>query len=38
VLIGWDEFPRTGTWKVRRPVLREQLFGTKETYGTGRWT
>ncbi|GAA3947322.1 AMP-binding protein [Actinomadura viridis] len=38
VLIGWDEFPRTGTWKVRRPVLRERLFGTKETYGTGRWT
>jgi acyl-coenzyme A synthetase/AMP-(fatty) acid ligase len=38
VVIGWDDFPRTGTWKVRRPVLREQLFETKETFGTGRWT
>ncbi len=38
VLIGWDEFPRTGTWKVRRPVLRERLFGTTQTFGTGRWT
>ena len=38
VLIGWDDFPRTGTWKVRRPMLREQLFETRETFGTGRWT
>lgn len=38
VVIGWDDFPRTGTWKVRRPVLREQLLETKETFGTGRWT
>ena len=38
VLIGWEDFPRTGTWKVRRPVLRERLFGTTETFGTGRWT
>ena len=38
VLIGWDDFPRTGTWKVRRPVLRERLFGTTQTFGTGRWT
>jgi acyl-coenzyme A synthetase/AMP-(fatty) acid ligase len=38
VIIKWDDFPRTGTWKVRRPVLREQLFETKETFGTGRWT
>ncbi|MFL6128477.1 MAG: class I adenylate-forming enzyme family protein [Mycobacteriales bacterium] len=38
VLIGWEDFPRTGTWKVRRPVLRERLFGTTQTFGTGRWT
>jgi acyl-coenzyme A synthetase/AMP-(fatty) acid ligase len=38
VLISWEDFPRTGTWKVRRPVLRERLFGTTETFGTGRWT
>lgn len=38
VLVKWTDFPRTGTWKVRRPVLREQLFSTKETFGTGRWT
>ena len=37
-LIGWDDFPRTGTWKVRRAELRERLFGTTETFGTGRWT
>jgi acyl-coenzyme A synthetase/AMP-(fatty) acid ligase len=38
VVIPWEDFPRTGTWKVRRPVLREQLFGTSLTHGTGRWT
>ena len=37
-LIGWDEFPRTGTWKVRRPELRERILHTTETFGTGRWT
>jgi acyl-coenzyme A synthetase/AMP-(fatty) acid ligase len=37
-VIGWDDFPRTGTWKVRRAELRERLFGTTETFGTGRWT
>ena len=37
-LIAWDEFPRTGTWKVRRPELRSQLLGTARTHGTGRWT
>jgi acyl-coenzyme A synthetase/AMP-(fatty) acid ligase len=38
VVIGWEDFPRTGTWKVRRLDLRQQLFNTKQTYGTGRWT
>ncbi|GAA3947331.1 AMP-binding protein [Actinomadura viridis] len=38
VLIDWADFPRTGTWKVRRPELRERLFGTKTTHGTGQWT
>jgi acyl-coenzyme A synthetase/AMP-(fatty) acid ligase len=38
MLIGWEEFPRTGTWKVRRPELREHLFGSKVAHGTGRWT
>lgn len=38
VVIGWDDFPRTGTWKVRRMELRQRLFNTKQTYGTGRWT
>ncbi|TDB90705.1 acyl-CoA synthetase [Actinomadura sp. KC216] len=37
-VIGWEEFPRTGTWKVRRPELRERLLGTSETFGTGAWT
>jgi acyl-coenzyme A synthetase/AMP-(fatty) acid ligase len=38
MLIRWEDFPRTGTWKVRRHELREQLLGTTQTYGTGRWT
>jgi acyl-coenzyme A synthetase/AMP-(fatty) acid ligase len=38
VVIPWEDFPRTGTWKVRRFELREQLFGTSQTYGTGQWT
>ena len=38
VVIPWEDFPRTGTWKVRRPILREQLFGTRLTHGTGKWT
>ncbi|WP_285564901.1 class I adenylate-forming enzyme family protein, partial [Actinomadura rubrobrunea] len=38
VLIDWEDFPRTGTWKVRRAELRERLLGTQNTYGTGRWT
>ncbi|MGH3378202.1 MAG: AMP-binding protein [Actinoallomurus sp.] len=38
VVIRWEDFPRTGTWKVRRLDLRDQLFGTTKTYGTGQWT
>lgn len=38
VLIPWEEFPRTGTWKVRRHELREKVLDTTETFGTGRWT
>ncbi|MFL6136346.1 MAG: AMP-binding protein [Frankiaceae bacterium] len=37
-LVSWDEVPRTATWKVRRLELREQVLGTKESIGTGRWT
>jgi acyl-coenzyme A synthetase/AMP-(fatty) acid ligase len=37
-LIGWHEFPRTGTWKVRRPELRERILHSTETFGTGNWT
>jgi acyl-coenzyme A synthetase/AMP-(fatty) acid ligase len=38
VVVRWEDFPRTGTWKVRRLDLRDQLFGTTKTYGTGQWT
>ena len=38
MLIGWEEFPRTGTWKVRRPDLRERVLHSTETFGTGQWT
>ncbi|MGH3800515.1 MAG: AMP-binding protein, partial [Pseudonocardiaceae bacterium] len=38
VTLTWDEVPRTGTGKVRRLALREQLAGVSATYGTGRWT
>ncbi len=38
VLIDWEDFPRTGTWKVRRYTLRERLLSTTDTFGTGRWT
>ncbi|SEG49375.1 Acyl-CoA synthetase (AMP-forming)/AMP-acid ligase II [Saccharopolyspora kobensis] len=38
VSLRWDEVPRTGTAKVRRMDLREQLTGSTATCGTGRWT
>lgn len=37
-LVPFDEVPRTATWKVRRLDLREQVLGTKEGLGSGRWT
>ncbi|MFF5502073.1 class I adenylate-forming enzyme family protein [Streptomyces roseolus] len=36
--IRWDEFPRTATWKVRRVMLREQLFEGSSAIGLGNWT
>ncbi|WP_265566121.1 class I adenylate-forming enzyme family protein, partial [Streptomyces hygroscopicus] len=38
VKIGWDEFPRTATWKIRRTLLREQLLSGARGIGYGRWT
>ncbi|MFC0598357.1 class I adenylate-forming enzyme family protein [Streptomyces palmae] len=37
-LVPFDEVPRTATWKVRRLDLREQVLGSKEAIGSGRWT
>ncbi|WP_344681322.1 class I adenylate-forming enzyme family protein [Saccharopolyspora taberi] len=36
--LTWSEVPRTGTGKVRRYALLEQLTGRTDTSGTGRWT
>lgn len=36
--IRWDEFPRTGTWKIRRVRLREELLPSADPVGTGTWT
>jgi acyl-coenzyme A synthetase/AMP-(fatty) acid ligase len=38
VVLTWDGVPRTGTGKVQRLALREQLAGVGATHGTGRWT
>ncbi|WEB44304.1 MULTISPECIES: class I adenylate-forming enzyme family protein [Streptomyces] len=38
VHIRWDEFPRTGTWKIARVQLREKLMPDARPVGTGRWT
>ncbi|KKD02155.1 hypothetical protein TN53_42105, partial [Streptomyces sp. WM6386] len=37
-VIDWEDFPRTGTWKVRRFDLREKVLQSRETFGSGRWT
>ncbi|MCX3059909.1 class I adenylate-forming enzyme family protein [Streptomyces beihaiensis] len=37
-VIDWEDFPRTGTWKVRRFDLRQQVLRSQATFGTGRWT
>ena len=34
----WDDIPRTGTGKVRRLQLRDDLAEVAATHGTGRWT
>lgn len=36
--LTWDDVPRTGTGKVRRRTLLQQLTGRTESYGSGRWT
>lgn len=36
--VPWDEMPRTGTGKIRRSQLRENLLGAKKGAGTGAWT
>lgn len=38
IQIRWDEFPRTGTWKIRRVHLRETLLSGARAIGIGRWT
>lgn len=38
VTLTWDEVPRTGTGKVRRLALLEQLTGSADTHGSGKWT
>lgn len=38
VTIPWDEFPRTATWKVQRPKLRDRVVPGTEAVGSGRWT
>lgn len=38
VVLPWSELPRTGTGKVRRLQLREQLVGRADSFGTGKWS
>lgn len=38
VVLTWEQVPRTGTAKVRRVALLQQLTGDPTTCGTGRWT
>jgi acyl-coenzyme A synthetase/AMP-(fatty) acid ligase len=38
VQIRWQDFPRTGTWKIRRVQLRERLLTGTQAIGIGRWT
>jgi acyl-coenzyme A synthetase/AMP-(fatty) acid ligase len=38
IQITWDEFPRTGTFKIRRVHLRETLLKDAQAIGIGRWT
>jgi acyl-coenzyme A synthetase/AMP-(fatty) acid ligase len=36
--IRWEEFPRTGTFKVARVRLRERLLPGSQAVGRGHWT
>jgi acyl-coenzyme A synthetase/AMP-(fatty) acid ligase len=38
IVIPWESFPRTATWKVRRFELRKQILGSSQTHGSGKWT
>lgn len=38
VTMTWDAVPRTATGKVRRLALLEQLTGSADTHGSGKWT
>jgi acyl-coenzyme A synthetase/AMP-(fatty) acid ligase len=38
VQIRWEDFPRTGTWKVERVELRERLIPGSRPHGRGSWT
>lgn len=38
VQIRWEDFPRTGTWKIRRVELRERLIPGSKPHGRGSWT
>jgi acyl-coenzyme A synthetase/AMP-(fatty) acid ligase len=38
VALVWEQVPRTGTGKVQRRALLQQLTGRTDTYGSGRWT
>lgn len=37
-VLPYADLPRTGTGKVRRVQLREQLVGSAETIGSGQWS
>lgn len=38
LFLGWDEFPRTATWKIRRVELRHRLLKGAQSIGSGQWT
>ncbi len=38
IQIRWEDFPRTGTWKIRRVELRERLVPGSQPHGRGDWT
>jgi acyl-coenzyme A synthetase/AMP-(fatty) acid ligase len=37
IQIKWSQFPRTATWKVRRPALREMVRSGASGIGSGSW-